>query len=168
MATNSCFGIRSVHCLARMHRSSRVHRYPWRRSSRSIFAVPMRLRTIRFANAKAVAIHDRLVKEINSGRNEQQKIEGELSEVSGEDDELRQRWTEEWGAAWLSPPFACGDERVDAIAASHLGSGRTVPRKRERSPRVAGTCFHGCCSYQRASGGGGIAGCGARTSHSQW
>ena len=34
---------------------------------------------LRFANAKAVAIHDRLVKEINSGRAEQQRIEGELS-----------------------------------------------------------------------------------------
>jgi uncharacterized protein YhaN len=53
---------------------------------------------VRFANAKAVAIHDRLVKEINSGRDEQQKIEGELTRVGNEDSELRQRWTEEWDA----------------------------------------------------------------------
>jgi uncharacterized protein YhaN len=61
---------------------------------------------VRFANAKAVAIHDRLVKEINSGRDERQKIEGELTRVGNEDSELRQRWTEEWdalGSALLSP-----------------------------------------------------------------
>lgn len=61
---------------------------------------------VRFANAKAVAIHDRLVKEINSGRDEQQKIEGELTKVGDEDSELRQRWTEEWdalGSTLLSP-----------------------------------------------------------------
>ena len=61
---------------------------------------------VRFANAKAVAIHDRLVKEINSGRDEQEKIEGELTRVGNEDSELRQRWTEEWdalGSALLSP-----------------------------------------------------------------
>jgi uncharacterized protein YhaN len=61
---------------------------------------------LRFANAKDVAIHDRLVKEINSGRGEQQRIEGDLARLAGEDGELRQRWTEEWGAlgsALLSP-----------------------------------------------------------------
>jgi uncharacterized protein YhaN len=61
---------------------------------------------VRFANAKAVAIHDRLVKEINSGRDERQKIEGELTRVGNEDSKLRQRWTEEWdalGSALLSP-----------------------------------------------------------------
>ena len=61
---------------------------------------------LRFANAKAVAIHDRLVKEINSAREEQQRIEGELAKVGGEDRELRRRWSEEWGpvgSALLSP-----------------------------------------------------------------
>jgi uncharacterized protein YhaN len=61
---------------------------------------------LRFANAKAVAIHDRLVKEISSARDEQKRIEGELARVGGEDRELRQRWMEEWGpvgSALVSP-----------------------------------------------------------------
>ena len=61
---------------------------------------------VRFANAKAVAIHDRLVKEIDSARDEQRRIEGELTRVSSEEGKLRQRWTEEWnglGSALLSP-----------------------------------------------------------------
>jgi uncharacterized protein YhaN len=61
---------------------------------------------LRFANAKAVAIHDRLVKEINFGREEQARIESELAKLDSEDHELRQRWTEEWdaiGSALLSP-----------------------------------------------------------------
>jgi uncharacterized protein YhaN len=61
---------------------------------------------LRFANAKAVAIHDRLVKEISSGRAEQQRIGAELIRADNEDSELRQSWTEEWdalGSALLSP-----------------------------------------------------------------
>lgn len=61
---------------------------------------------LRFANAKSVAIHDRLVNEINLARDEQQRIEGELARVGGEDRELRQRWTQEWGpvgSGLLSP-----------------------------------------------------------------
>ena len=61
---------------------------------------------LRFANAKGVAIHDRLVKEINLARDEQHRIEGELKKLDGEDRELRQRWTKEWGSvgsALLSP-----------------------------------------------------------------
>jgi len=61
---------------------------------------------LRFANAKAVAIHDRLVKEINFGRAEHQRIGGELTKADNEDSELRQCWTEEWdalGSALLSP-----------------------------------------------------------------
>jgi uncharacterized protein YhaN len=60
----------------------------------------------RFANAKDVAIHDRLVKEINSFRGEKQRVEQELTTLEAEDRELRQRWTEEWGPlglALLSP-----------------------------------------------------------------
>jgi hypothetical protein len=47
---------------------------------------------LRFANAKDVAIHDQLVKEISSARGEQHRIEGELTSLGGEDRELRQRW----------------------------------------------------------------------------
>jgi uncharacterized protein YhaN len=61
---------------------------------------------LRFANAKDVAIHDQLVKEIDSARLEQQRIERELERLDGEEDGLRQRWAGEWrelGSAPLSP-----------------------------------------------------------------
>lgn len=61
---------------------------------------------LRFANAKDVAIHDRLVKEIDSAQGEHQRIETELARREGEERELRQRWTGEWdvlGSALLSP-----------------------------------------------------------------
>jgi len=61
---------------------------------------------LRFLNAKAVAIHDRLAKEINSAGEERQKIDRELARLDVEDLQLRQRWTEEWGtvgAPLLSP-----------------------------------------------------------------
>jgi uncharacterized protein YhaN len=61
---------------------------------------------LRFANAKEVAIHDQLVKEIDSARLEQQRIERELERMESEDDGLRQRWAGEWhalGSAPLSP-----------------------------------------------------------------
>jgi len=58
---------------------------------------------VRFANAKDVAIHDRLVKEIDSDRGEQQRIEEELARLEGEDHELRQCWTGEWSALGRAP-----------------------------------------------------------------
>jgi uncharacterized protein YhaN len=61
---------------------------------------------LRFANAKDVAIHDRLVKEINSARAEQRRIEGDLEQLEVEDHTLQQRWAGEWGvlgSALLSP-----------------------------------------------------------------
>jgi uncharacterized protein YhaN len=61
---------------------------------------------LRFANAKEVAIHDQLVKEIDSARLEQQRIEGDLARLESEEDGLRQRWAGEWhalGSAPLSP-----------------------------------------------------------------
>jgi uncharacterized protein YhaN len=52
---------------------------------------------LRFASAREVAIHDRLVKEINSARSEKERIEQELTRRGAEYVELQQRWTEEWG-----------------------------------------------------------------------
>ncbi len=58
---------------------------------------------VRFANAKDVAIHDRLVKEIASARGEQQEVREELAGLEGEDHELRQRWAAEWSALGRAP-----------------------------------------------------------------
>jgi uncharacterized protein YhaN len=62
---------------------------------------------LRFANAKEVALHDQLVKEIESVRLEQHRIEGELTKLENETNALRQRWAGEWHALSstpLSPP----------------------------------------------------------------
>lgn len=61
---------------------------------------------LRFANAKDVAIHDRLVKEIDSDRRDQQRIDEELALREGEDNQLRHGWEAEWnglGCTLLSP-----------------------------------------------------------------
>ena len=61
---------------------------------------------LRFSNAREVAIHDQLVKEIDSTRLEQQRIEGEFTRLESEDGALRQRWATEWhslGSTPLSP-----------------------------------------------------------------
>ena len=107
---------------------------------------------LRFANAKGVAIHDRLVKEINLARDEQHRIEGELKRLDGEDLKLRQRWAEEWGSvgsALLSPA-----EMKEWMQSRQVILDRIEQsREKENELRiVAGTCFHGCCSYQRAFG----------------
>jgi uncharacterized protein YhaN len=65
-----------------------------------------RIADLRFANAKDVATHDRVVKEIDLARREQQRVKGEIANREGEYEELRQRWAREWdglGSALLSP-----------------------------------------------------------------
>lgn len=62
---------------------------------------------LRFTHAKDVAIHDRLTREIESSRNQRQKIEGQLSTLETEETKLRKRWSKEWnalGATPLAPP----------------------------------------------------------------
>jgi uncharacterized protein YhaN len=61
---------------------------------------------IRFAHARDVVIHDRLMKEIALARADQQRIEKELERLEGAEGELRERWANEWtalGSAPLSP-----------------------------------------------------------------
>lgn len=61
---------------------------------------------LRFSNAKDVAIHDRLVKEIASAKSEQQSVGAELTAIDVKFNGLRRRWQHEWsslGADPLSP-----------------------------------------------------------------
>jgi uncharacterized protein YhaN len=60
---------------------------------------------VRFANARDVVIHDRLVKEIASQRAEQQRVEREIEGAEGAERELKERWSAEW-AAFGSPPLS--------------------------------------------------------------
>ena len=57
----------------------------------------------RFANAKDVAIHDRLVKEIEAARGEQARIGEELARLDVEDRRLRQEWVSEWPQLGFEP-----------------------------------------------------------------
>lgn len=57
----------------------------------------------RFANAKEVAIHDRLTKEIAAARSEQQGIEDEIQQLERAEQELRERWSGEWKALAATP-----------------------------------------------------------------
>lgn len=61
---------------------------------------------VRFANARDVVIHDRLVKEIASVCDDQQRVEKEMKRLEGLEHELQERWNREWstlGSAPLSP-----------------------------------------------------------------
>jgi len=58
---------------------------------------------LRFANAKDVAINDRLVKEIEQIRIQQTTVEAELARQEQEDQDLRQRWANEWRALGCQP-----------------------------------------------------------------
>ena len=57
----------------------------------------------RFANAKDVAIHDRLVKEIETARADQRRVADDLDRLETEDRELRQEWVSEWQALTGGP-----------------------------------------------------------------
>jgi uncharacterized protein YhaN len=58
---------------------------------------------MRFSNAKDVAIHDRLIKEISSTKNEQQGIEVELTAAESKFNDLRVRWRSEWNSLGVDP-----------------------------------------------------------------
>ncbi len=68
----------------------------------SNFAAQLRLSDeiadARFANAKDVAIHDRLVKEIEIARADQRRVAEDLERLETEDCELRREWVNEWPA----------------------------------------------------------------------
>src|SRR5437773_10754162 len=57
----------------------------------------------RYANAKDVGIHDRLVKEIETARRDQAQIAEELVKLENEDLKLRQQWTGEWDGLGFEP-----------------------------------------------------------------
>jgi hypothetical protein len=61
---------------------------------------------LRFSDAKDVAIHDRLTKEIAPASSAQQSVGAELGAIAARSKDLRRRWQREWnslGAAPLSP-----------------------------------------------------------------
>ena len=58
---------------------------------------------LRFANAKEAALHDRLVRDVASGRAEQQSLEEQLGKLKEADVELRRRWSDEWSALGTTP-----------------------------------------------------------------
>jgi uncharacterized protein YhaN len=58
---------------------------------------------LRFSNAKDVAIHDRLVKEISSAKSEQQGVEAELTTTDTKFNDLRGRWRSEWNSLAVEP-----------------------------------------------------------------
>jgi uncharacterized protein YhaN len=58
---------------------------------------------LRFSNAKDVAIHDRLVKEIASAKSEQQSVKAELTAIEAKFNDLRLRWRSEWSSLAADP-----------------------------------------------------------------
>jgi uncharacterized protein YhaN len=73
----------------------------------SNFATHLRLADeiadVRFANAKDVAIHDRLVKEIETARRDQARITDDIGRLEGETRELRKKWASEWPTLGFEP-----------------------------------------------------------------
>jgi len=71
------------------------------------FATQLRLADeiadVRFANAKDVAIHDRLVKEIETARGDQLRIADETARLETDDRKLHQKWVSEWPALAFEP-----------------------------------------------------------------
>ena len=57
----------------------------------------------RFANAKDVAVHDRLAKEIEIARTDRQRVSEELERLEIEDGDLRREWADEWQALTGGP-----------------------------------------------------------------
>lgn len=72
-----------------------------------IFAQQLRrsdeIADLRFSNAKDVAIHDRLVKEIASANKDQQSTKLELTAIEATFDDLRRRWRSEWNSLTADP-----------------------------------------------------------------
>jgi uncharacterized protein YhaN len=73
----------------------------------NVFAQQLRrsdeIADLRFSNAKDVAIHDRLVKEIASAKSEQQSVEAELTDIEANFSDLRRRWRSEWSSLATNP-----------------------------------------------------------------
>jgi uncharacterized protein YhaN len=71
------------------------------------FATQLRLADeiadVRFANAKDVAIHDRLVKDIDTARRDQVRIADDTARLESNDRELREKWVNEWSALGFEP-----------------------------------------------------------------
>jgi len=57
----------------------------------------------RFTNAKDVAIHDRLVKEIETAHTDRQRVSEELERLEIEEGDLRREWVGEWQAVTGGP-----------------------------------------------------------------
>jgi len=57
----------------------------------------------RFSNAKDVAVHDRLVKEIASANREQQNVDAELRANEAKFNDLRRNWRSEWSSLAADP-----------------------------------------------------------------
>lgn len=57
----------------------------------------------RFSNAKDVAVHDRLVKEIASANREQQNVDAELTANEAKVNDLRRSWRSEWSSLAADP-----------------------------------------------------------------
>jgi len=58
---------------------------------------------LRFSNAKDVAIHDRLVKEIGLALDKQKRAETESQELRGKENELKEKWVVEWKVLGCDP-----------------------------------------------------------------
>src|SRR5579859_2326782 len=58
---------------------------------------------LRYSNAKDVAIHDRLIKEMASASSEQQCLAAELTAVDNEFNDLRLSWQSEWSSLNADP-----------------------------------------------------------------
>ncbi|MGD1097287.1 MAG: AAA family ATPase, partial [Bryobacteraceae bacterium] len=73
----------------------------------SNFATQLRLADeiadVRFANAKDVAIHDRLVKEIGTTSQDKVRIAEEVVRLENADRELREKWASEWPSLGFEP-----------------------------------------------------------------
>ena len=58
---------------------------------------------VRFSNAKDVAVHDRLVKEIASANREQQNVDAELTANEAKVNDQRRSWRSEWSSLAADP-----------------------------------------------------------------
>jgi uncharacterized protein YhaN len=58
---------------------------------------------LRFTKAKDVAIHDRLVKELEIACSDQLRFNGECERLDSEERELRQKWVAEWHSLEMEP-----------------------------------------------------------------
>jgi uncharacterized protein YhaN len=58
---------------------------------------------LRFSNAKDVAIHDRLVKEIASASSGQQSVQADMTAIETKFKDLRRRWRSEWSSLAEDP-----------------------------------------------------------------